>query len=54
MLFNYKCSELGELKESQCRNISELKAEFTLELAHEKEKVRHKGKYYKCKKFMSD
>ena len=36
------CSELGELKENQCRNISELKAEFTLELAHEKQKVRHK------------
>jgi hypothetical protein len=49
MLFIYKCSELGELKDNQCRNISELKAEFTLELAHEKEKVRHRRKHNKCK-----
>ncbi|KAH8975687.1 hypothetical protein BDL97_01G171600 [Sphagnum fallax] len=36
---NNLSSELGELKENHCRIVSELKAEYTLELAHEKEKV---------------
>ncbi|CAK9872377.1 unnamed protein product [Sphagnum jensenii] len=36
---NCLSGELGELKENHCRIVSELKAEYTLELAHEKEKV---------------
>lgn len=32
-------SEVAELKEKQTSSINELKAEYTLEIAHEKEKV---------------